>query len=295
MEFKTLRYFLAVVREENISRAAEVLHITQPALSRYMSQLEEELGTQLFIRGRHLTLTDAGVMLRQRAEEVVSLMNKIESEFEEQSEIGGIISIGTGGLNASHILPPIIEKFSQKYPKVQFHIYTNSAEHIKERIEQGLLDFGLLMEPIDVSKYDYIRMKEREKWGLLMRRDSPLAEKSCIAKEDLYGIPIMTTDRVSVQKEFENWFGDGIEKLNVCMTFNIITNAIMFVGSGLVYALTIEGAVDSVDREQLVFRPLYPELSASSVLVWKKFHPNFGAAGRFLELLKSMQNNYTFL
>ena len=140
MEFKTLQYFLAVVREENISRAAEVLHITQPALSRYMSQLEEELGTQLFIRGRHLTLTDAGVMLRQRAEEVVSLMDKIESEFEEQSQISGIISIGTGGLNASRMLPPIIEKFRQKYPKVQFRLYTNSAEHIKERIEQGLLD-----------------------------------------------------------------------------------------------------------------------------------------------------------
>lgn len=295
MEFKTLQYFLAVVREENISRAAEVLHITQPALSRYMSQLEEELGTQLFIRGRHLTLTDAGVMLRQRAEEVVSLMDKIESEFEEQSQISGIISIGTGGLNASRMLPPIIEKFRQKYPKVQFRLYTNSAEHIKERIEQGLLDFGLLMEPVDVSKYDYIRMREKEKWGLLMRRDSPLAEKSYITKDDLYGIPIMTTDRVSVQKEFENWFGDEIGKLNVFMTFNIITNAIMFVSSGLVYALTIEGAVDSFDKEQLAFRPLHPELSASSVLVWKKFHPNFGAAGKFLGALKSMQKNYTSL
>ena len=295
MEFKTLQYFLAVVREENISRAAEALHMTQPALSRYMLQLEEELGTQLFIRGRHLTLTDAGVMLRQRAEEVVSLMDKIEGEFEEQSEIGGIISIGTGGLNASRMLPPAIENFRQKYPNVQFHIYTNSAEYVKERLAQGFLDFGLLMEPIDVSKYDYIRMREKEKWGLLMRRDSPLAEKSCITKEDLYGIPLMTTDRVSVQKEFENWFGDEIGKLNVFLTFNIITNAIIFVSSGLVYALTIEGAVRSLDQEQLVFRPLYPELSASSVLAWKKFHPSFGAAGKFLEALKSMQKNDTYL
>ncbi|NZA37200.1 LysR substrate-binding domain-containing protein [Eubacterium callanderi] len=293
MEFKTLQYFLAVVREENISRAAEVLHITQPALSRYMSQLEEELGTQLFIRGRHLTLTDAGIMLRRRAEEVISLIEKIENEFEEQSEMDGLISIGAGGLNASRMLPPIIENFRQKYPKVQFHFYTNSAEHIKERIEQGLLDFGLLMEPIDVSKYDYIRMKEKEKWGLLMRVDSPLAVKPYITKEDLYGIPLMTTDRVSVQKEFENWFGDEIGKLDIFMTFNIITNAMMFVSSGLNYALTIEGAVNMFDKEQLTFRPLYPELSASSVLVWKKFHPNFGAAGKFLEHLKSMRKNYT--
>lgn len=293
MEFKTLQYFLAVVREENISRAAEALHITQPALSRYMSQLEEELGARLFIRGRHLTLTDAGIRLRRRAEEVVSLMDKIENEFEEQSEIDGIISIGAGGLNASRMLPPIIEKFRRKYPKVQFHFYTNSAEHIKERIEQGLLDFGLLMEPIDVSKYDYVRMKEKEKWGLLMRADSPLAVKPYIMREDLYGIPLMTTDRVSVQKEFENWFGDEIRKLDVFMTFNIITNAMMFVASGLNYALTIEGAVNMFDREQLTFRPLYPELSASSVLVWKKFHPNFGAAGKFLEHLKGMRKSYT--
>ena len=163
MEIRALQYFLAVVREENITRAAEVLHITQPALSRQMAQLEEEIGVQLFVRGKHLQLTDAGVMLRRRAEEVVTLMNKIESEFEEQADIEGVISIGSGGLLTMRFLGLAMDSFRKKYPKVQYQLYTNSAEYVKERLEQGLLDFGFLLEPIDVTKFDYIRMKEKER------------------------------------------------------------------------------------------------------------------------------------
>ncbi len=289
MELRVLQYFLAVVREENISRAADVLHVTQPTLSRQMAQLEEELGTPLFIRGRHLSLTDAGVMLRRRAEEVAALMDKIESEFEEQGEIGGIISIGSGGLSASQILPPVMQSFRQKYPKVQFQFYTNSAEHVKERLDQGLLDFGLLLEPIDVTKYDYLRMVEKEKWGLLLRTDHPLALKECIKKEDLYGIPLITTNRLSLQKEMENWLDDSISSLDIFATYNIITNVAMLVSSGVASALTIEGAVNLFGNDKLIFKPLFPELSMTSVLVWKKFQPNFGAAGKFLEYFKSMQ------
>lgn len=289
MELRVLQYFLTVVREENITRAANILHVSQPSLSRQMAQLEEELGTQLFVRGRRLTLTDAGVLLRRRAEEVSALMNKIESEFEDQTETGGYISIGAGGLGASFTVAEAIRGFREKYPKVQFQIYTNSAEHIKERLEQGLLDFGLLLEPVDVSKYDYIRMKEKETWGLLMRPDSPLAEKPYITKDDLTGIPVMITDRRSLQKEFENWLGTEISTLDVFMTFNIITNVVMFVSCGLAYAITIEAAVDLFDKEKLVFRPLYPEISMTSVLAWKKFQPNFGAAGKFIEHFKSIQ------
>ncbi len=289
MELRVLQYFLAVVREENISRAAEVLHVTQPTLSRQMAQLEEELGTPLFIRGRHLSLTDAGVMLRRRAEEVAALMNKIESEFEEQGEIGGIISIGSGGLSASQILPPVMQSFRQKYSKVQFQFYTNSAEYVKERLDQGLLDFGLLLEPIDVIKYDYLRMVEKEKWGLLLRTDHPLALKKYIKKEDLYGIPLITTDRLSLQKEMENWLGDSISSLDIFATYNIITNVAMLVSSGVASALTIEGAVNLFGSDRMVFKPLFPELSMTSVLAWKKFQPHFGAAGKFLEYFKSMQ------
>lgn len=288
MEFRVLQYFLAVVREENISRAAESLHVTQPTLSRQMAQLEEELGTPLFIRGKHLTLTDAGVMLRRRAEEVVSLMNKIENEFEEQNEVGGIISIGSGGLSAVKFLLPAMQSFREKYPRVQFQFYTNSAEYVKERLDQGLLDFGLLLEPIDITKYDYLRMPAKEKWGLLLRSDSPLAEKEYITRDDLQSIPLITTDRLSLQNELEHWLGKPFSELDIFATYNIITNVAMLVNSGAASALTIEGAVNLFGSDKLTFKPLFPELSMTSVLAWKKFQPSFGASGKFLEYLKTM-------
>ena len=288
MEIRVLKYFLAVVREENISRAAEILHLTQPTLSRQMAQLEEELGVQLFMRGRHLKLTDAGVMLRRRAEEVVSLVDKIESEFEQQSDMAGVISIGSGGLSASHNLPEIMQSFRDRYPKVQFQFYTNSAEYVKERLEQGLLDFGLLLEPVDISKFDYIRLPQRENWGLLVKNDSALAEKKYITKDDLLSVPIITTDRLPLQKEMENWLGRPLSELDIFATYNIITNVAMLVNNGVASALTIEGAVNLFSGDKLVFKPLYPELSMTTVLAWKKFQPDFGAAGRFLEHFKSM-------
>lgn len=288
MELRVLQYFLAVVREENISRAAESLHVTQPTLSRQMAQLEEELGTPLFIRGKHLTLTDAGVMLRRRAEEVVSLMNKIESEFEEQNEVGGIISIGSGGLSAVEFLLPAMQSFREKYPRVQFQFYTNSAEYVKERLDQGLLDFGLLLEPIDITKYDYLRMPAKEKWGLLLWTDHPLAEKDYITHDDLQSIPLITTDRLSLQNELQHWLGKPFSELDIFATYNIITNVAMLVNSGAASALTIEGAVNLFGSDKLTFKPLFPELSMTSVLAWKKFQPSFGAAGKFLEYLKTM-------
>ena len=289
MELRILQYFLSVVQEENISRAAEVLHVTQPTLSRQMAQLEEELGTQLFIRGKHLTLTDAGVMLRHRAEEVVSLMDKIEMEIHNQNEIGGVISIGSGGLNASHMLPAVMDGFRKKYPKVQYQLYTNSAEYIKEQLEQGLLDIGLLLEPVDITKFDYIRMNNQEKWGLLLRIGHPLAKKEYITKENLIGEPLITTSRESVQKELENWLGYSLSRLDIFATYNIITNVAMLVEGGVASALTLEGAVNLFDRDRMVFRPLFPELSMTSVLAWKKFQPNFGVVGHFIEYLKTMQ------
>lgn len=293
MELRILRYFLAVVREENISRAAEVLHMTQPTLSRQLSMLEDELDAQLFIRGKRFMLTDAGVMLRRRAEEVVQLVDKIEDEFQEQKDVGGTISIGSGGLYSSTVLPEIMEGFRKKYPRVQFELYTNNADNIKEQLDRGLLDFGLLLEPIDIAKYDYIRLKDVERWGIFMRTDSPLAQKEFITREDLQGIPLITTSRVSLQKEIANWFGGEFDELNIFATYNIITNVAMLVSSKAAHALTIEGAVNLFDPERLVFRPLYPKLCMTSVLAWKKFNPVFGAAGKFLEYFKSIHFGHT--
>lgn len=287
MELRVLRYFLTVVREENISKAAELLHVTQPTLSRQLMQLEEELGTQLFIRGRHLTLTDSGIMLRRRAEEVVNLLDKIESEFDEQNELSGIISIGSGGLSASKVLLDVLEEFRKKYPKIHYEFYTDNATNIKEKLDKGLLDFGLLLEPVNIEKYDYIRMKEKEQWGILMPIGSPLIKKEYIKKEDLIGLPLITTNRITLQKELSNWFGDDFLKLNIFATYNVITNVTMLVNNGTAHALTIKGAVEFLDKKEFIFKPLYPELFMTSVLAWKKFQPFFGAAGKFLEFFKA--------
>lgn len=286
MEIRVLKYFLTVVREENISRAAELLHVTQPTLSRQISQLEEEIGTQLFIRGKHLLLTEAGILLRRRAEEVVELIEKIENEFEEQREVCGTVSIGSGGLISSWQLPGIMESFKQQYPNVQYELYTNNADYIKERLDRGLLDFGLLLEPIDVSKYDFIRMKKKEKWGVLMPAGCPLAAREFITKENIRELPLATTNRYPLQREIENWFGGVPGELHIYVTYNLINNVVMLVSSGLAYALTIEGAVNMLDPALLTFRPLEPELSMTSVLAWKKSQPMSRAAAEFLEYFK---------
>lgn len=295
MELRILRYFLTVVREENISRAAKILHVTQPTLSRQIAQLEVELGTQLFIRSKQLILTDAGIMLRRRAEEVVQLMDKIEDEFKGQDELAGIISIGCGGQYSASYLLEIMAGFQKKYPKVQYEFYTNDADHIKERLDQGLLDFGLLLEPIEMTKYDYLRMKTRERWGILMRPDHPLAKQESIMSEEMVGLPLITTNRVSLQKEIAEWFGNDFDHLNIFATYNIITNVATLVEHGTACALTIEGAVNLFDPSRLVFRPLKPELIMSSVLAWKKLSPVFGAAGKFLEYFKNIQSGHTNL
>ena len=185
MELRLLECFLTVVREENISRAAEVLHVTQPTLSRQMKELEGKLHTTLFIRGKRLKLTDQGVMLRRRAEEVVSLMQKIDSDFQEQEEISGVISVGSGGLKTAEILPELIAHFRERYPLVSFELHTGTADHIKEKLEHGLLDFGILLEPVDIEKFDYIRLPVKETWGLLMPADHPLVKEKEINRKQL--------------------------------------------------------------------------------------------------------------
>lgn len=196
--------FLTVAREENITRASEVLHITQPTLSRQMKQLEQELGTELFVRGRNFALTEAGMLLRRRAEEVVDMMYKIESEIETAGEVGGVISIGSGALKSSQFLPEVMSAFQKLHPKVRFEIYSNSSQYIKERMDRGLLDFGIMLEPIDIEQYEYIRLEQKERWGLLMRRGHPLAEQESVTCADLLSVPLITPARLYVQKEISN-------------------------------------------------------------------------------------------
>lgn len=286
MELRTLQYFLTVAREGNITRAADILHITQPTLSRQLQQLEQELGTELFVRGRNLALTEAGMLLLRRAEEVVDMMYKIESEIETAGEVGGVISIGSGALKSSQFLPEVMSAFQKLHPKVRFEIYSNSSQYIKERMDRGLLDFGIMLEPIDIEQYEYIRLEQKERWGLLMRRGHPLAEQESVTCADLLSVPLITPARLYVQKEISNWLGADINKLNVLATVNMMTHAAMFINSGAACGLTIEGVVDLFEDSKMVFKPLNPRLELTAVLAWKRFHSLSGAAAKFLEYFK---------
>lgn len=288
MEIRVLRYFLTVVREESITKAAEVLHITQPTLSRQLAQMEETLGVQLFIRGtRKIVLTNEGMLMRRRAEEILELVDKTEREIMEQEEqIEGVVAIGCGDLKAVQILPELIRSFHEKYPKVTFELYTATADHVKDRMDKGLTDIGLLLEPINMDKYDFIRLSEKEKWVVAMHPDDPLAEKAFITAEDLEKLPLILPHRLNIRSELANWFGDSYEKLNVLFKSNLPSNSSIMVYNRLAYALIVSGAVELWDKEKITVRPLYPELTATSALAWKRHQPFGRAAEKFIEYLK---------
>ena len=288
MEIRVLRYFLTVVREESITRAAEVLHITQPTLSRQLSQMEEEVGVKLFHRGtRKITLTNEGILLRRRAEEILQLVDKTEKELIELDEqVEGKISIGCGEIASVRILSELIDSFRKRYPNVSFDIFTATADMVKEQMDKGLLDIGLLLEPIDMEKYDFIRLDMKEKWVVLMHPDSPLADKEAVTAKDLSVLPLILPRRMSVQSELASWFGDYYDKLNVAFTSNLSTNSAIMVLNGLAYSLVIEGAVPFWDSSKVTYRPLMPSLTATSVLAWKRGQPFSLAATKFIEHLK---------
>lgn len=288
MEIRVLRYFLTVVREEGINRAAEVLHITQPTLSRQLSQLEEEIGVKLFQRGaRKISLTNEGILLRRRAEEILSLVDRTEKELVEQDElVEGRIVIGSGELAAVQELPELIKSFHEKYPLVSYDIFTANADMVKEQMEKGLVDIGILLEPVDMTKFDFIRLKNKERWIVLMRPDDPLAEKEAVSASDLEGKPVILPRRQNVQSELSNWFGDSFGKVKVLFTSNLSTNGAIMVQSGLGYSLVIEGSIPFWDKQKITYRPLSPELQANSAIAWKKQQPFILATTKFIEHAK---------
>lgn len=288
MEIRVLRYFLTVVREESITKASEVLHITQPTLSRQLAQMEEEIGVKLFDRGtRKIKLTNEGILLRRRAEEILQLVDKTEKELIEQEEqVEGKISIGCGEIASVQLLPELFRNFHQKYPRVTFDIFTATADLVKEQMDRGLLDLGLLLEPIDMEKYDFVRMDMKEKWIVLMPPNAPLVEKEFVTANDLSEVPLILPRRLQVQSELASWFGDYYKNLNVMFTSNMSTNGAVMVKEGLAYSLVIEGAVPFLDLSKITYRPLYPELWATSVLAWKHGQPFSLAATKFIEFSK---------
>lgn len=211
MELRVLRYFLMVAREENITRAAGLLHVTQPTLSRQLIQLEEELGVKLFHRNKYrITLTEEGLLLKQRAQEIVALSDKAKQELtKSEGTLSGEIAIGCAEARSFSVLAEQIVAFRKLYPRVRFRIYSATADDVKDRMENGLLDMGLLMEPVDIGRYAFIRMPVRERYGVLVRRDSPLAEKESVRPEDLVGMPLLFGSREGVREEIAGWFGSS--------------------------------------------------------------------------------------
>lgn len=286
MELRVLQYFLVAAREENITKAASLLHITQPTLSRQFMQMEEELGVKLFRRGKHnIVLTEDGMLLRRRAQEIVDLAEKTAKELRHGEEaVSGEISIGCGETRNMKLLSEMIASFQKKYPDVSFHIYTAIADDVKERLENGILDMGLLLEPVEVSRYHYVRMPLKEKWQVLMRRDSKLAEKQKITPEDLAGVPLIMARRQSVRNELENWFGGDRERLRVVSTCNISHyNLSAMVESGVGMALVMEFLCN---QNTLCLRPFDPELESGCVLVWRKNLTLSLVLRRFIEYMK---------
>lgn len=291
MELRILRYFLAVVQERNITKAADFLHVTQPTLSRQIQDLENELGQQLFIRGHHtITLTPAGMVFKKRAEEIMEMVGKTKAEFQFINQrIGGDVFIGSGETQAMALIAQVIKELQSKYPDIHFHLYSGNAEDVTERLNKGLLDFGLLIQPTDIAKYDAITLPVKDVWGVIMPKNRELAQKNIITKKDLLGQPLICSRQV-VQKassynEFQKWFGNDFTKLNIVATYNLVFNALLLAESGIGYVISLDNLVS--DRNNNVcFRPLYPPLESEINIVWKKHQIFSPAANIFLEALQ---------
>lgn len=292
MELRVLRYFLAVAREGSVTGAANVLHVTQPTLSRQLKDLEGELGTRLFVRHSHsVSLTPDGMRLRKRAEEVVDMIEKTEAEFAvKEKNVGGDIHIGAGETRVMRHVAEIISDIRDEHPNVHIRLHSGNLEDVTERLDKGLLDFGVLIQPADLSRYDYVNLPEKDVWGVLTRRDSSLATRPAITRQDLLEEPLILSRqairRTSAKNEFIEWFKDDFEKLNVVATFNLVYNATVLAENGIGHVVTIGGLADTSENSNLCFRLLEPRLETGLNIVWKKHQVFSPAAEVFLQKIQ---------
>lgn len=268
MELRVLSYFLTVAREENITRAAALLHITQPTLSRQLIQLEEELGVKLFKRSSHnIMLTEQGQLLRRRALELVMLAEKTKQELRQEEQLTGEIAIGSGEYQSSRLLAEILAAFQQKHDTIQFNLYSGNSDNIKERIERGILDVGFLLEPVEVGKYEFIRIPAKEEWGILISEKSELSSFAFVTPADLADHPLILTGRNMIRKEILNWFGEYAERLNIIAGGNLPFNLATLAQKSNAAFLNLK---TNCIYEGLTYIPLAPKLETNTMLVWKK-------------------------
>lgn len=288
MELRVLRYFLAVAREQSITAAAETLHITQPTLSKQLRELEEELGKKLFTRGnRKITLTEEGMFLRKRAQEIVELADKAEADFAAGvGSVSGDIFIGSGETGAVRYLGRTLYKMRSIYPGVRFHLFSGNGEDVSDRLDKGLIDFALFVGMTDLKKYDYLKLPYSHRWGLILRRDDPLAAHEAVTPEMLMNVPILCSRQALIQNELSGWLGRPFEELNLAGTYNLIYNAAIMVEEGLGCAVCIDKLLDTSGESAVCFRPFEPAIDAELFIAWKKYQFFSAAAGKFLEMLQ---------
>ncbi len=291
MELRVLQYFLAVAREQSVSGAAEYLHLSQPTLSRQLKDLEDALGKPLFIRGnRKITLTDEGMILRKRAEEIMELVKKTEDEILSADDaVTGNIYIGAGETEAMRIIAKAAYQLQKDYSQIRIHISSGDTEDVTERLNKGLIDFGVLFDPADLSAYNHLRIPTRDRWGVLMRRDAPLAEKCAIGPSDLWDQPlILSRQAVQNSRGLFQWLGKSPEELHIAATYNLLYNGSLMVEEGMGYALCLDHIINPTGDSKLSFRPLQPELDMGLNIVWKKYQLLNKASEKFLERLQNL-------
>lgn len=291
MELRVLQYFLAIAREQSIVRAAESLHLSQPTLSTQIKNMEEELGKQLLIRGtkgsRKVTLTEEGMILRKRAEEILDLVKKTEKEITvDDNIIMGDIYIGTGETDAIRLIAKAAKKLEQSHPGIHYHISSGNAEFVMERLDKGLIDFGLVFTNVDLTRYVALKIPAKDVWGVLMRKDSLLAQKEVIRPEDLWDKPLIFSQQEDKGGNITQWLKQKVSDLNIVATYNLIFNASLMVDEGLGYAITFDKLINTTGDSNLCFRPLEPPLENEMSIIWKKYQILSKPSERFISVLQ---------
>ena len=285
MELRVLNYFLTVAREKTISKAAKTLHVTQPTLSKQLKELEQELGIKLFERGsREITLTEDGIYLQNRGQEIMTLVDLTISNLTNQSVVSGKITIGGGETEAFGVIAGLVHKLITDHPDIKVEIYSGNADDVLDKLDKGLLDFCLVIDPVSKQKYEYKQLPQKDRWGILLNNKNPLSKQEFVLAEELKEIPLLISNQSSVDNQLAEWFGTNLQNLNIVGTYNLLYNASVMVKEDVASALCIEGIINT-EGTDLQFVPLSPSLYATINIVWKKNRVFSNAANQLLTLL----------
>lgn len=293
MDIRVLKYFLAVARESSMTGAAKYLHVSQPTLSKQLKDLENELGKKLFVRSNYsIKLTDEGMLLRKRAEDIVEMFEKTKNEFLTMDDIsGGDIYIGAAETDAFKCFAHTALKLQNRYPNMRYHLFSGNSFDVTERLDRGIDDFGIVAEPVDLANYNYLALPDKNTWGVIMSKDSPLANKDTVTVADLLDIPLIVSRQASQQNisqnKFSEWFGDNFENLKIVATYSLIFNALIMVREGFGHAIAFDHLIKMSPENDLIFRPLEPKIESGLYIIWKKYQVFSPSAEIFLKAIKT--------